>query len=375
MRPAAAAFGATLLLGAATACAPAADSRSDAGEGSDADSRAGAESVPDPFPAVPPDGPLPEIGPAPADYRPTAAAAPSTDIWIGRLDRTGGALSALELINVTDRDGYDNQPAFDPDGGFLYYTSAVDSTQTEVFRRDLATGATEQVTRTPSASEFSPTFVPGQDAFSAIRETRGKQYLWRYSTAGDEIGPVFSTVEPVGYHAWADERRVVAFVLGDPPTLHVGDAVSGAIRVAAENPGRSIHRIPDGGAVSFVRKATDNEWWIERLDPATGATERLARTLPGREDFAWTPEGEILMSDGETLHAWTPESGWTEVELALAAASAEDGQSRSPQDSPTGRTDRPGELSPVAGDISRIAVSADGARIALVRGRSAPDRP
>ena len=222
----------------------------------------------------------------------------------------------------------------------------MDSTQTEVFRRDLAAGSTEQVTRTPGASEFSPTFVPGQQAFSAIRETRGTQYLWRYSATGGEIGPVFSTVEPVGYHAWADERTVVAFVLGDPPTLHVGDAISGTIRVVAENPGRSIHRIP-GGGVSFVRKVADDEWWIERLDPATGATERLTRTLPGREDYAWTPEGEVLMGDGATLHAWTPESGWTEVELAAVAA----------------------------GDISRIAVSPDGARIALVRGRPTPDQP
>lgn len=343
-RSALARLGAALLLCTATACAPDTDdSRSGTGDGYDA----GQASAPDPFPAIPPDGPLPEIGPAPADYRPTAAGAPSTDIWIGRLDRTGGALAVRELVNATDRDGYDNQPAFDPGSGFLYYTSAVDSTQTEVFRRDLAAGSTEQVTRTPGASEFSPTFVPGQQAFSAIRETRGKQYLWRYSATGDEIGPVFSTVEPVGYHAWADERTVVAFVLGDPPTLHVGDAVSGTIRVVAENPGRSIHRIPGGVAVSFVRKVADDEWWIERLDPATGAAERLTRTLPGREDYAWTPEGEVLMGDGGTLHAWTPESGWTEVELAAVAA----------------------------GDISRIAVSADGARVALVRGRPTPDQP
>lgn len=352
------ALGVVLLLSTATACAPDTDdSRSGAGEGSDTGSRSGtgensapdsrSASAPDPFPAVPPDGPLPEIGPAPADYRPTAGGAPSTDIWIGRLDRTGGALALRELVNATDRDGYDNQPAFDPGGGFLYYTSAVDSTQTEVFRRDLATGSTEQVTRTPGASEFSPTFVPGQEAFSAIHETRGKQYLWRYSAAGDEIGPVFSTVEPVGYHAWADERTVVAFVLGDPPTLQIGDAISGTVRVVAENPGRSIHRIPGGDAVSFVRKVADDEWWIERLDPATGTTERLARTLPGREDYAWTPEGEMLMGDGGTLHAWTPESGWTEVELAAVAA----------------------------GEISRIAVSADGTRVALVRGRPTLDSP
>ena len=314
----------------------------------------------DPFAATPADGPAPEIGPAPDDYRPTAAGAPSTDIWVGRLERAeDGTLTVTGLANATDRDGYDNQPSFDPSGAALYYTSAVDSTQTEIYRLALRDGAPaempspggaagqayrvgspEQVTRTPAASEFSPNVIPGQDAVSAIHEERGAQYLWRYGADGADLGPIFATVEPVGYHAWADERTAAMFVLGDPPTLQVGDALTGDVRTVAENPGRSIHRIPGTATVSFVRKVSDEEWWIEGLDPATGETERIARTLPGREDYAWTPNGEILMGDGPALHAWTADGGWTEV-VGFAPS----------------------------GDISRIAVSPDGTAIAIVRSR------
>lgn len=334
--------GAALLLILAVACGPSTDSESTA------DAEPAADSLADPFPTTPPDGPLPEIGPAPADYRPTAAGAPSTDIWLARLERSlsDGSLTLRDPTNATRRVGYDNQPAFAPTGGFLYYTSAVDSTQTDVYRLDLATGVTQQVTRTPGASEFSPTFVPSQEAFSAIRENRGKQHLWRYATDGGEIGPVFSTVEPVGYHAWADWRTVALFVLGEPPTLQLGDAISGEISVVAENPGRSLHRIPGEAAVSFVRKLTDDEWWIERLDPSTGATARIAPTLPGREDYAWTPAGEILTSDGADLYAWTEGSDWTRLPVEGAPAGpAPDGE------------------------ISRIAVSPDGRLVALVRVR------
>ena len=301
-----------------------------------------AATTPDPFAATPADGPPPEIGPAPDDYVPTAAGAPSTDIWVGRLERgPDGALSVAGLVNGTDRDGYDNQPSFDPSGAALYYTAALDATQTETFRYHIASGAVEQVTRTPGASEFSPTVIPGQDAFSAIHETRGLQYLWRYGLDGTEMGAIFATIEPVGYHAWADERTAAMFVLGDPPTLQVGDALSGEVRTIAENPGRSIHRIPGTAAISFVRKVSDEEWWIERLDPTSGATERIAQTLPGREDYAWTPAGEILMGDGTALFAWTADSGWGPV----------------------------AELGDAAGDISRLAVSADGSHIAVVRNR------
>ena len=337
-----------------------------------ADAAPGGSPAGDPFAATPADGPAPEIGPAPDDYRPTAAGAPSTDIWIGRLERADdGTLIVTDLTNATDRDGYDNQPSFGPAGATLYYTSAVDSTQTEIFRLDLeggateeanggasvdrgtaapvtSTGAAQQVTRTPGASEFSPTVIPGQDALSAIHEERGVQYLWRYSTDGTDLGPIFATVEPVGYHAWADERTAAMFVLGDPPTLQVGDALSGEVRTVAENPGRSIHRIPGTAAISFVRKVSEDEWWIEGLDPATGETERIVQTLPGREDYAWTPAGEILMGDGAALYAWTADGGWTEVMGGFPAAEAS---------------------SSASGDISRLAVSPDGTAIAIVRSR------
>ncbi|MCY3679279.1 MAG: hypothetical protein F4Z31_00935 [Gemmatimonadetes bacterium] len=297
----------------------------------------------DPFASTPADGVLPPIGPAPPDYTPTAAGAPSTDIWLGRLDRDEqGELVLSDLSNATDRDGYDNQPAFDPAGDALYYTAAMDTTQTDTFRYLVEDGASERVTHTPDASEFSPTPIPGQEAFSAIHEKNGLQYLWRYGVDGSELGPIFATAEPVGYHAWADEQTVAMFILGSPPSLQVGDALSGEIRIVAENPGRSMHRIPGSSEISFVRKVDDNEWWIERLDPASGHSERIVRTPPGREDHAWTPGGEILMGDGTVLFAWSEDAGWREI----------------------------ADLGAGSGDISRIAVSPDGARIALVRNRT-----
>lgn len=299
----------------------------------------------DPFAATPADGPFPQFGPAPPDYVPTAAGAPSTDIWLGRIERGGqGELVIAGLANATDRDGYDNQPAFDPSSAAFYYTAAVDTTQTDTYRHRLDSGSSERVTSTSGASEFSPTPIPGQAAFSAIHEKNGLQYLWRYAIDGTEMGPIFATAEPVGYHAWADGHTVAMFILGSPPTLQIGDALSGEIRTVAENPGRSLHRIPGSNEISFVRKDTGDEWWIERLDPASGRSERVVRTLPGREDHAWTPQGEILMGDGRVLLAWSGEGGWREI----AALGGE------------------------AGDISRIAVSPDGSRIALVRNRGGP---
>ena len=301
------------------------------------------------FPAAPPDGPMPEIGPAPEGYTPTAAGSPSTDIWVGMLVRDGGVLSISGLARGTDRAAYDNQPSFLLDGSAILHTAALDRRQTEIMRLaasgaedDTGSGASERLTRTEEASEFSALQIPGQDAFSAIHEIRGKQYLWRYDLSGESLGPIFATAEPVGYHAWANEHVVAMFILGNPPTLQVGDAMSGEIRVVAERPGRSIHRIPGTEAISFVRKVSDEEWWIERFGPTDGASERITLTLPGREDYAWTPEGEILMGDGGRLFAWSEGSDWTEI----------------------------ADFSDLGVEgITRLAVSPDGSRVAIVANR------
>ena len=296
------------------------------------------------FPAEPPDGPMPEIGPAPADYVPTATGAPATDIWLGSLVRDGGGLSISGLEQATDRDGYDNQPSFLLDGSAILFTAALERRQTDIMRLEVTagagSGAEPAVPLTHSeASEFSALHIPGQEAFSAIHELRGKQYLWRYDLSGEPLGPIFATAEPVGYHAWANGRVVAMFILGDPATLQVGDALSGEIRIVAENPGRSIHRIPGTEEISFVRRVLDEEWWIERLDPATGTTARITRTPPGREDYAWTPEGEILMGDGARLFSWSEGSEWTGI----------------------------ADFSNLGVEgITRLAVSPDGARIAIV---------
>ncbi len=270
-----------------------------------------------------------------------AQAPPGTDIWLIAWQDLRAAPENAR--NLTDRDGYDNQPFFTPDGTRLLYTSGRGE-QTDVYRLDPATGVSEQVTDTPE-SEYSPTPLPTGEGFSVVRvEADGRQRLWRFTPDGRDPALLLEAVQPVGYHAWADAYTVALFVLGEPPTLQQADVRSGQADTLARNVGRSLHRVPGTSRVSFVHKTEeDGPWIVKTLDPATGAVTAVVETLPGREDYAWRPDGTLLMADGAVLFQWTPQSdAWHPLADFTAA----------------GLT-----------NITRLAVSPDGALVALVADR------
>ncbi len=233
-------------------------------------------------------------------------APPGTDILLVAMH--DGQIVPETVTNLTDRDGYDNQPFFTPDGQSLLYTSFRDD-QTEIYRIDLAAHTHTRLTHTPE-SEYSPTALPTGDGFSTVRvEVDGAQRLWQFDNDGQAPALVLEEVKPVGYHAWATPHTLVLFVLGDPPTLQLADTRTGRADTQAYRIGRYLHRVPGAATVSFVHKETDSTWTIKTLDPATRALTPIVATLPGREDYAWRPDGALLMADGAVLYTWTPKRG------------------------------------------------------------------
>ena len=278
-----------------------------------------------------------------AGTSPLAVTPPGTDVWLADLHREQtGPPSIGEPTNLTQRAGYDNQPFFVPDGSGLWYT-AVDEHdgQADIWRYDFAPRMVARVTASSPESEYSATPLPDGSGISVIRvEADSTQRLWRFDADGANASVILEDVAPVGYHAWADERTVVMFVLGSPATLQRADVVSGAVETIAEDVGRSIQRIPSSNDVSFVQLHGDGTSSIMRLSPGASEPELVVETVGGGDFHAWTPDGTLLMADGSVVYAWTPgvTDGWEAV----------------------------ADFANLRLTITRLAVSPDGSQIALV---------
>jgi hypothetical protein len=265
---------------------------------------------------------------------------PGTDIYLAPLRIAHGAAEVGAPVNATHRPGYDNQPFFLPKGDAFLYTAVVDG-QADVFRYEIRAQRSTRVTATPE-SEYSPTPLPGGSGFSTVRvEADSTQRLWRFDWDGGHPALVLTDVKPVGYHAWGDPRTLALFVLGTPPTLQLADTRTGGATRVASDIGRGLQRIPGRAAVSFVQKAADSVWTVTELDLATQRTRPLVQTLRGVDQYAWTPDGTLLMAQGSKLYQWRPERGaqWEEIADFTAAGLA---------------------------NITRLAVSPRGNQLALV---------
>ena len=151
---------------------------------------------------------------------------------------------------------------------------------------------------------------------------------------------LFRNLNAVGYHAWGNETTLLLYVLGSPPTARIGDLTTGEIEVVAAGVGRSLHKIPNRNAWSLVERVSADEAWISEVNIGTREVRRIISTIEGGEFHAWTPEGVLLMAVRSRIYQWDPEV---------------DGDWR-----------RIADLEEFGITVSRITVSPDGSKIAIV---------
>lgn len=235
------------------------------------------------------------------------------DVFLVPLTASASVLALGVPINVTQRAGYDNQPAFTADSRALLYTMGAEGGQTDIMRYEIGTRRVAPApTRTPE-SEYSAFPLQNATAIAVIRvELDSAQRLWRMPLDGTAPSVLFPALKPVGYFAQANDSTFAMFVLGSPATLQLGIVGHASTVTLARNVGRSLHRIPGTTDVSFVQKGAGS-WYVMRLNVQTQRLDTLAKTLSRSEDMAWVDGTTMVMGQGSRLYALTvgTHAAWT----------------------------------------------------------------
>ena len=241
-------------------------------------------------------------------------AQPASEIYLFDLKIKKDKITVSNGENITNHQGYDNQPFFHTNEPLIYYTQADTSGRTDIMAYNYSNNSTKKITKT-SEREYSPTLTPdGKFLSCIIQRDDGVQDLGKYPAVGGAPVVLIDNLK-VGYHAWVNSTDLILFVLGEPNTLRWYSVSNKKDTIIAGNIGRSLHKIPKTADMSFVDKSADS-WLIKKLHTKTKSISNITSSLPGREDLSWTPDGKIIMSDGEKLYYFHPGSSdaWKEVE-------------------------------------------------------------
>ncbi|WP_412737216.1 amidohydrolase family protein [Krasilnikovia sp. MM14-A1259] len=218
------------------------------------------------------------------------------------------ALNALWLLTVgTPRperivaDGYfASDPDFSPDGRYLVYSSDR-AGSADLWRRDLTTGAEQQLTTLPG-SQIAPRWSPRGDQI-AFADDDGA--TWVLDLASGQTRKVVTALFQPGRASWSPDGRTLALAAVKPYSkrfregtsqILTVDVATNAVSYAEPMPGASLSTrgddgpvwSPDGRWLAFV---VDSVAWVAPVDgtgritgPPRQVTEEYADSLSWRGD-------------------------------------------------------------------------------------------
>jgi hypothetical protein len=193
---------------------------------------------------------------------------PNTEVFLFDLNKENGVFQLSNFKNISNNEGYDNQPSFLDNNTILYARSR--NGQTDIVKYSISNGEMTWICET-EGSEYSPLKIPNQEALSAIRlDTDGTQVLRKYDLK-NRTSEILVDDIVIGYQIWNNDHILVSSVLEDNGlSLYLTDIKTKENRKIEANGGRSLHSFPNSRTVSLISKEMDSIWEIKSIDPISG---------------------------------------------------------------------------------------------------------
>ncbi|WP_400079754.1 nuclear transport factor 2 family protein [Winogradskyella sp. R77965] len=224
----------------------------------------------------------------------------NTEIFLFDLETNNSKIELKNGKNISNSEGYDNQPSFLDDRYIVF--SSTRNGQTDIAKYDTRYSGRLWVNFT-DGGEYTPLKIPNKREISAVRlDKDGKQRLYSYSLSNGQSTELIKDLV-VAYYTWYDENTIVSAVIeNEELNLYTSNIEDGTNRKYATKVGRSFHKIPNSNLVSFISKENENQWQIKSLNPSTGDTKIIANTMTGVEDICWLDGNTILSGKDNILY-------------------------------------------------------------------------
>ncbi|WP_157972984.1 nuclear transport factor 2 family protein [Aureibaculum luteum] len=221
------------------------------------------------------------------------------DIIKSNNNNNNNNIELANLQNISNNEAHDNQPNFF-DANTVMFSSTRDG-QTDIRGYGINNQETSWLTDTPFENEYSPLKIPNSEAISAVHlDNDGLQRLYQYDLANGTSKVLLKEIK-VGYNVWFNSTILISSVLvNDKMDLVVSNLDDNSNITVAHDVGRSIHKIPNSGLVSFI-SYENNTSSIKSLDPISGNIKTIKSLPIPIKDICWLVDNIVLIPNGKKI--------------------------------------------------------------------------
>ena len=225
-------------------------------------------------------------------------AQPATEVYFLDIQKNATSFSIdpnTKLVNISNNEGYDNQPSFIEKLNAVAYVSSRNKKSTDVYLYHLETANNKQLTNNNEA-EYSPKTTPDGKFISVVKDI--DQNLTRISLDGLVTEKLYTSKDSIGYYCWLNQSEIAAFTLSKPKvTLKLINIKNKTEKQLTDSIGRSLYKYRDGIVICQKLKKGS---WVSFIDKK-GAITQLIELPKNTEDFYLTNDGWLFSSNESRL--------------------------------------------------------------------------
>lgn len=261
-------------------------------------------------------------------------------VFIFDISRGEDSVELSNLIEIPHQTGYNNQPFFISNEELLF--SGENDGQSDIAKFNLTTGSKQWVNSATKGGEYSPQPIPNSENIAAVRlDPDGLQRLYEYDVNTHSSSELVPEIQ-VAYFTFIDETNLLATVLNEENMDLVAiNLNSKEVDTLSSRAGRSISKIPNTSVVSYTLYNENNQQDLYTFDITSGESVFICELPYQVQDYIWLNDSIILCGSGYRLFMYDT---WNDSEWMPAGTIEKFGIS----------------------DITRMAISPDGKKIALV---------
>lgn len=234
---------------------------------------------------------------------------PNTDLWLFKLETNKIKQTHLtDPLNITSRDGYDNQPSFSEDGKRIYYVSIHEDKQADIYFYDIATKKNVAFTKT-RVSEYSPTLTEGGMYLASVVVEADSAQRIHYINTVSGLDEKKLDMDSVGYFALLNSDTVVYYKLTEPHSLRYYVKSSHEDKWLANSPVRTFKPINRHKLIYGLKDSAKVCFYT--YDFLLRKASRYAEYPSTSEDVIWHPQyGLVKSEENRLLHFDESKNEW-----------------------------------------------------------------